>query len=59
MSFLTKFEALQLAALLATRREYHTDEKADVKDLFDLAELILQEDKSRHQRNKQHQNINI
>ncbi|EGY53121.1 hypothetical protein [Neisseria shayeganii] len=48
MSKLTKFEALQLAAILATRREYNIPYSEDAKDLFDLAEAILEEDKNRN-----------
>lgn len=52
MSKLTKFEALQLAALLATRREWQVNAEHDVKELFDLAAIILKEDENSEPKSK-------
>ena len=54
MSKLTKFEALQLAAILCARQKsYRLPFNAESAELFEFADAILAEDKRRETNGKQ------
>lgn len=58
MSKLTKFEALQLAAILCARQKsHHPPFDKDVEELFECAETIMAEDKRRN--DKQNNTLTI